>query len=296
METAGITPIPFPQSWWECPLTILQMERPMKAIVFTSPIIPAILVLIAALGGFYLVDQFFSYLPEWPLWVYLPIYVVIIAITSWLTAPIRTGKVLKNLFKPFVVLYIETVVILVDVAKVSFKNIKAIKNSLPSIQNEFLRNGLHLAVHEVEDSIIEETMQSEIDSRKIGAELEIKELRWLLFRFLAAGVYFAGAILIASQGQSWPQAGLVFFSSLISVAFFLLPVTASVKKYHFSAQQLDQIVKKGVLMISEGTHAELVEQILLNHLPEEPKLLYLRLKYERMKEGKVCQPEPKEAA
>jgi chemotaxis protein MotA len=60
------------------------------------------------------------------------------------------GKSIGATWKPNNVQLVETLTLIVDVAKIARKNILAIEDALPSIENLFLRSGLRLVVDRVD--------------------------------------------------------------------------------------------------------------------------------------------------
>ena len=74
----------------------------------------------------------------------------------------RLGKIISNAWINRPNTLIETLTMIVDVSKIARKNILAVEDALPSIENEFLRNGLRLVVDRIDRELIVEMLMAEM--------------------------------------------------------------------------------------------------------------------------------------
>lgn len=82
-------------------------------------------------------------------------------------------KYIGTTFKSSDVQLVETLTLIVDVAKIARKNILAIEDALPSVENLFLRGGLRLVVDRVDREAIVEMMSHEMKYTMAKKEVEI---------------------------------------------------------------------------------------------------------------------------
>ncbi len=67
---------------------------------------------------------------------------------------------------------VETLTLIVDVAKIARKNILAIEDALPSIENLYLRSGLRLVVDRVDRQAIVDMLSHEMKFTMAGKDSE----------------------------------------------------------------------------------------------------------------------------
>lgn len=204
------------------------------------------------------------------------------------------GKNIVKVFKAKNVPLIETLVIIVDVAKVARKNVLAIEDSLPSIENEFLRNGLRLVVDRVDRELITEIMSSEMKyatARKTTENAIFKSMS-----SLAPGLGMLGTLIglilmlqslddISTVGPKMSVALITtLYGSLLSNVMFVpwLTVLDSAKE---AENVLYEMIRDGVLFIEKNERAEFIEQDLMNYLPPNLRTKYEELKFSADKGG-----------
>ena len=76
-------------------------------------------------------------------------------------------------WKPSTVQLVETLTLIVDVSKIARKNILAIEDALPSIENLFLRGGLRLVVDRADREAIVNMMAHQVKYTMAGKDSEI---------------------------------------------------------------------------------------------------------------------------
>ncbi len=204
------------------------------------------------------------------------------------------GKSIGKVYRAKNVPLIETLVIVVDVAKVARKNVLAIEDSLPSIENEFLRNGLRLVVDRVDRELITEIMSSEM---KYAAQK--KEADMLLIKLmssLAPGFGMLGTLIglilmlqslddISTVGPKMAVALITtLYGSLLSNGIFI-PWANSLSFANENEKVLDEMIRDGVLFIEKNERAEFIEQDLMNYLNPVLKAKYEELKFSADKSG-----------
>ena len=82
------------------------------------------------------------------------------------------GKSIGKTWKPNDVQLVETLTLIVDVAKIARKNILAIEDALPSIENLYLRSGLRLVVDRVDRQAIVDMLSHEMKFTMAGKDSE----------------------------------------------------------------------------------------------------------------------------
>jgi len=242
-----------------------------------------LLILIGVFAGFYLISSFHQILTSWSPWVSFPVFAIITGFVSWLTAPIRISQILVKAVKPIRYYFIENMVILIDVSRVALKNVLAMEESLPSIENTYLRNGLRLVVDKVNRKMIESCLQSELDSHKEFFKLTIKEIKWTVIHILAVGIYLSSTLLIVTNGELTNEAGLLFLSSLLCIGCILFLVSFYLKNFHLKLQE-NRMIKEGILLIQEMTESAMIEHVLMNYLPAKLKVYYDKTKFAHSQE------------
>jgi chemotaxis protein MotA len=192
-------------------------------------------------------------------------------------------------WKPNAVQLVETLTLIVDVAKIARKNILAIEDALPSIENTFLRGGLRLVVDRVERESIEHMMQHEMKYT-------------LAARDAAPAVVGAAASLCPAWGMLGTLVGLVlllqnlddpsaigpamavalittFYGSLFANTIFS-PAKTKLEDQIAEERVLFEMIRDGVLYIEAGQRPDFIENDLMNYLPPDKKAMYEALKFE----------------
>jgi len=198
------------------------------------------------------------------------------------------GKVFKSKSVPL----IETLVIIVDVAKVARKNVLAIEDSLPSIENEFLRNGLRLVVDRVDKDLITDIMQSEMkyaDQKKSIDMGVVKSMSVYSPAFGMIGTLIGLVMMLADLSDPntiGPNMSVALittlYGSLMSNGIFM-PWASVLDSARKSELVLYEMVRDGILFIEKNERAEFIEQDLMNYLTPELKAKYEELKFSREK-------------
>jgi chemotaxis protein MotA len=199
---------------------------------------------------------------------------------------------LGKIFKAKTVPLIETLVIIVDVAKVARKNVLAIEDSLNSIENEFLRSGLRLVVDRVDRELITAIMTSEMkyaDKKKTLDKEVIKGMSVYSPAFGMIGTLI-GLILMLSDLSDINTVGpnmslaliTTLYGALLSNGIFL-PWANILETARKNELVLYEMVRDGILFIEKNERAEFIEQDLMNYLTPELKAKYEELKFSREK-------------
>ena len=198
------------------------------------------------------------------------------------------GRSLKKIYGSKSIPLIETLVIIVDVAKVARKNVLAIEDSLPSIENEFLRNGLRLVVDRVDRELIQEIMQSELkyaDQKKMLDQSVMKLMSSFSPAYGMIGTLI-GLILMLQDLSDPSKIGpnmavaliTTLYGSLLSSGVFV-PWANVLETTRVSELVMYEMVRDGVLFIEKNERAEFIEQDLMNYLTPELKSKYEELKF-----------------
>lgn len=202
--------------------------------------------------------------------------------------PKTIGKVFKSKSVPL----IETLVIVVDVAKVARKNVLAIEDSLPSIENEYLRNGLRLVVDRVDRELITDILMSEEkyqDQQKVMNAGMVKLMSTYSPAFGMIGTLIGLVLMLANlddPASIGPNMSVALITTLYG-AFLsngvFLPWATALETARNAEKTLSEMVRDGVLFIEKNERAEFIEQDLMNYLSPELKAKYEELKFSREK-------------
>lgn len=198
------------------------------------------------------------------------------------------GKSIKRIYGKKNIPLIETLVIIVDVAKVARKNVLAIEDSLPSIENEFLRNGLRLVVDRVDRELIVDILQAEIkyaDRKKEADQLMVKQMSSLSPAFGMIGT-LVGLVLmlqnLSDPSSIGPNMSVALITTLYGSLFssgVLVPWSNVLENARTNEMVLSEMVRDGILFIEKNERAEFIEQDLMNYLPPDLKKKYEELKF-----------------
>lgn len=198
--------------------------------------------------------------------------------------PKSIGRVYKSKSVPL----IETLVIIVDVAKVARKNVLAIEDSLPSIENEFLRNGLRLVVDRVDRELVTDIMMSEMKYADQKKSLDLGVMKLMSTYSPAFGMIgtLIGLVLMLADLSDPNSIGPNMSVALITTLYgaFLsngvfLPWATSLETLRKNELVLYEMIRDGVLFIEKNERAEFIEQDLMNYLTPELKSKYEELKF-----------------
>ena len=92
--------------------------------------------------------------------------------STFISHPIGDAKkflgIIGKSWKPNSVQLVETLTLIIDVSKIARKNILAIEDALPSIENLFLRGGLRLVVDRADREAIVNMMAHEVKYTMAG--------------------------------------------------------------------------------------------------------------------------------
>ena len=106
---------------------------------------------------------------------------------------VRVGGVIAKAFRQSPEELIETLTLVIDVSKIARKNILAIEDALPSIDNLFLRNGLRLVVDRVDRELVIDILLSEMRYLELRRDEDIQILR--TFASLAPAFGLIGTLI-----------------------------------------------------------------------------------------------------
>jgi len=181
---------------------------------------------------------------------------------------------------------IETLVIIVDVAKVARKNVLAIEDALPSIANEYLRHGLRLVVDRVDRFLIQDINDTYRNSANRQEEQWLNQWKSLshlvlLLGLLLSGYQFVRAPNLDLEGyQLYP----LLLGGLIWIALFYF---SYVMKGLLENRILHrEMVAFGVLLIEKNERPEFIEQMLMGYFSPNRFKTYERLKLAHLEKRK----------
>ena len=192
-------------------------------------------------------------------------------------------------WKPSTVQTVETLTLIVDVAKIARKNILAIEDALPSIENLYLRGGLRLVVDRVERENINDMMAHEMKYTMAGKDTAINVVGTMASLCPAWGMLgtLVGLVLLLQNLDDPSAIGpamavaliTTFYGSLFANTIFS-PAKTKLSQYAADEKVLMEMIKDGVLYIEGGQRPDFIESDLMNYLPPDKKKMYEALKFE----------------
>ncbi len=189
---------------------------------------------------------------------------------------------------------IETLTLVIDVSKIARKNILAIEDALPSIDNLYLRNGLRLVVDRVDRELIIEILQSENRYLERRREEEVGMFR--LAASLAPAFGLMGTLLglilllqnLSNPDTIGPAMGVAMtatFYGVILANVICTPWAAKLEAKKGDDKVLREMIRDGVLSIEKGERPDFIEQDLMNYLPPHLRRAYEDIKFEGARES-----------
>ena len=199
------------------------------------------------------------------------------------------GKVILRVFLQSQDELIETLTLVIDVSKIARKNILAIEDALPSIDNTFLRNGLRLVVDRVDRELIIDILASEMRYLDIRRDDDIAIMK--SFASLAPAYGMLGTLVglvlllqnLSDPSTIGPNMAVALITTLYGVVIaniFFTPFANKLTAQKSSDKVLREMIRDGVLYIEKGERPDFIEQDLMNYLPAEQRAVYEEMKFE----------------
>ena len=192
-------------------------------------------------------------------------------------------------WKPNSVQLVETLTLIVDVSKIARKNILAIEDALPSVENLFLRGGLRLVVDRSDREAIVNMMAHEVKYTMSGKDNEIAVVGTMASLCPAWGMLgtLVGLVLLLQNLDDPSAIGpamavaliTTFYGSLFANTIFA-PAKKKLELYKGEEKVLMEMIRDGVLYIEGGQRPDFIENDLMNYLPPVQKTMYEALKFE----------------
>ena len=192
-------------------------------------------------------------------------------------------------WKPNSVQLVETLTLIIDVSKIARKNILAIEDALPSIENLFLRGGLRLVVDRADREAIVNMMAHEVKYTLAGKDNEIAVVGTMASLCPAWGMLgtLVGLVLLLQNLDDPSAIGpamavaliTTFYGSLFANTIFS-PAKKKLEFYAGEEKVLMEMIRDGVLYIEGGQRPDFIENDLMNYLPPVQKTMYEALKFE----------------
>ena len=192
-------------------------------------------------------------------------------------------------WKPNSVQLVETLTLIIDVSKIARKNILAIEDALPSIENLFLRGGLRLVVDRADREAIVNMMAHEVKYTLAGKDNEIAVVGTMASLCPAWGMLgtLVGLVLLLQNLDDPSAIGpamavaliTTFYGSLFANTIFS-PAKKKLELYAGEEKVLMEMIRDGVLYIEGGQRPDFIENDLMNYLPPVQKKMYEALKFE----------------
>ena len=192
-------------------------------------------------------------------------------------------------WKPNSVQLVETLTLIIDVSKIARKNILAIEDALPSVENLFLRGGLRLVVDRADREAIVNMMAHEVKYTMAGKDNEIAVVGTMASLCPAWGMLgtLVGLVLLLQNLDDPSAIGpamavaliTTFYGSLFANTIFA-PAKKKLEGYAGEEKVLMEMIRDGVLYIEGGQRPDFIENDLMNYLPPVQKTMYEALKFE----------------
>jgi chemotaxis protein MotA len=213
--------------------------------------------------------------------------------STFISHPMGDAKgflgIIGKSWKPNSVQLVETLTLIVDVSKIARKNILAIEDALPSIENLFLRGGLRLVVDRSDREAIVNMMAHEVKYTMASKDNEIAVVGTMASLCPAWGMLgtLVGLVLLLQNLDDPSAIGpamavaliTTFYGSLFANTIFS-PAKKKLELYAGEEKVLMEMIRDGVLYIEGGQRPDFIENDLMNYLPPVQKTMYEALKFE----------------
>lgn len=173
----------------------------------------------------------------------------------------------------------EDLVLIIDISKIARQDLRAIEDALPDIQYPMLREGMALAVDGLEPEFIKENLSLRIEKERLEFSRDARAARD------GAGIAILGALLVVGAmvwlgqgGGALPVAGVLTLG--LSWFFIFRLLERQILRVAERTRRHHQMIRDGVVMVSEGELPDLVEYRLLNYLSRTALVTYEKLKFE----------------
>jgi len=192
-------------------------------------------------------------------------------------------------WKPNSVQLVETLTLIIDVSKIARKNILAIEDALPSIENLFLRGGLRLVVDRADREALVEMMAHEVKYAMASKDSEIAVVGTMGSLCPAWGMLgtLVGLVILLQNLDDPSMIGPAMALALITTLYGSLfanvifsPAKKKLESYKAEEKILMEMIRDGVLYIEGGQRPDFIENDLMNYLPPVQKTMYEALKFE----------------
>ncbi len=204
------------------------------------------------------------------------------------------AKSIKSSFQAETVPLVETLTLIIDVSKIARKNILAIEDALPSIENLFLRGGLRLVVDRVDRNLIVEMLSHEMKYAEVAAESEIAVIKTMGSLCPAWGMLgtLVGLVILLQNLDDPSKIGPAMAVALITTLYGSLfantvfaPCANKLSGRKDDQKVLREMIRDGILYIEQGERPDFIEQDLVNYLPTSQKAVYEQLKFDNEKKS-----------
>ena len=213
--------------------------------------------------------------------------------STFISHPLNDAKrflgIIGKTWKANPVQLVETLTLIVDVSKIARKNILAIEDALPSIENLFLRGGLRLVVDRADREAIVEMMAHEVKYTMAGKDNDIAVVGSMASLCPAWGMLgtLVGLVLLLQNLDDPSMIGpamaialiTTFYGSLFANVIFS-PAKKKLELFAGDEKVLMEMIRDGVLYIEGGQRPDFIENDLMNYLPPVQKSMYESLKFE----------------
>ena len=213
--------------------------------------------------------------------------------STFISHPIVDAKkflgIIGKSWKPNSVQLVETLTLIIDVSKIALKNILAIEDALPSIDNLYLRGGLRRVVDRADREAIVNMMAHEVKYAMADKDNEIAVVGTMGSLCPAWGMLgtLVGLVILLQNlddpSMIGPAMALALITTLYGSLFanvIFAPAKKKLVSYQAEEKVLMEMIRDGVLYIEGGQRPDFIENDLMNYLPPVQKTMYEALKFE----------------
>ena len=178
---------------------------------------------------------------------------------------------------------VETLTLIVDVSKIARKNILAIEDALPSIENLFLRGGLRLVVDRADREALVEMMAHEVKYTMAGKDNDIAVVGTMASLCPAWGMLgtLVGLVLLLQNLDDPSAIGPAMAVALLTTLYgamiantIFMPIVIKLKGYSAYEVTYREMIITGLQFISRGeSPRNIQDQLVANLAPKEKQKL-----------------------
>lgn len=159
---------------------------------------------------------------------------------------------------------IDSLVHIVEAARIARKDVRLLEEMLPSINDLFLRGGLRLVIDRLDREFIQNLMDSEIELTRQNELGWVRQIRVSGHLALLTGVWWSIYQSIDADFLLLVEAGPLLTGGLFAGILYL--VAEQAKVFHENRHIHRQMIREGVLSIEKKERSHFIEVSLVNYM------------------------------